>query len=255
MPAPILPASGVPTGFFQLGAGCGMSSASGIVFPEDVCAARTASPLQHIPTGRKAKGSLSHGRDGHSHDGAAKPPRRHKGGFFQGSWFSARGLGRMVAWRTTPDPGKMINHAAIRCKMEGSHHRMARAAAEGAWEGICGVAQDPAAFARYGHCQEGGAVPAGSGTEQAARLPQQWHSGTLHNLGLAKQAGRSGKSSCYCWCSKFAEFPGLICGSGFCFGTAKGKDALCTEERKGRLWRLIHPCSLDETIFVVHKRF
>lgn len=55
MLAPILPASGVLTGFFQLGAECGMSSGARIVFPEDVCAAITASPLWRIPTGRKAK--------------------------------------------------------------------------------------------------------------------------------------------------------------------------------------------------------
>lgn len=65
---------------------------------------------------------------------------------------------------------------------------MVTAAVEGAWEGVRGVAQDAAAFARCRHCREGSAVPAGSGTGQAARLPRQWQSGALHNLGLAKQA-------------------------------------------------------------------
>lgn len=94
----------------------------------------------------------------------------------------------MVVWKRTPDPGKMINHITIKRKMKGSCCRVVIAAVEGAWEGICGVAQDPAAVVRCRHCREGSAVPAGSGTERAARLPRQWQSGALHNLGLAKQA-------------------------------------------------------------------
>lgn len=53
--APIPPASGVPTGFIQLGAECGVSPASCIVFLKDACAAITSSALQHIPAGGKAK--------------------------------------------------------------------------------------------------------------------------------------------------------------------------------------------------------
>lgn len=49
-------------------------------------------------------------------------------------------------------------------------------------------------------------------------------------------------------CAQFAEFPGLIRGAGGCFGTVVGENALCAGERKGGLWRLIHACSLDETI-------
>lgn len=45
----------LPQGFFQLGAECGMSSGSHIVFPEDVCIAISTSALWHGPTGRKAK--------------------------------------------------------------------------------------------------------------------------------------------------------------------------------------------------------
>lgn len=63
MPAPIPPAWGLPTGFFQLGAERGMSSASRIVFPEGVRTAITASPLRRIPTGRKGKDELGDGRD------------------------------------------------------------------------------------------------------------------------------------------------------------------------------------------------
>jgi len=72
--------------------------------------------------------------------------------------------------------------------MKGSCCHVVTAAVEGAWEGICGVAQELAAFARWRQCRERSAVPAGSGTGRPARLPRTRQSGALHNLGLAKQA-------------------------------------------------------------------
>lgn len=60
--------------------------------------------------------------------------------------------------------------------------------AEGAWEGICGVAQDPSAFGGAGAAGQAVWCQLAPATEQPARLPRQWQSGALHNLGLAKQA-------------------------------------------------------------------
>lgn len=72
--------------------------------------------------------------------------------------------------------------------------------------------------------------------------PHHGHGSGLHNIGLAKQAGRPGKSSCCCHCSELLNFLVGLVDLMILFGGG-GEGMHCTVKRKGHLMAF-NPCLL-----------